>query len=234
MAKKERVISTDKLQKPPVSKGRQPRPKPPAIARMTADEIRCVIPNYKAMGLDLATARFVAIYISNGMDATAAYKAANGKYANHVSYGQKATILLRSPQVQAAIAQYMQAWLAERREKLESKIIETLWQQAFYDPADFIRPDGSPCFDTWEQVPVEKRVCIVSIKTLPRGQSEMLITELTLCDRAQALEKLARYVNLFAAERDTNSLTLKVDEPTQERLSRIFSVLPMGNKAKAG
>jgi hypothetical protein len=187
-----------------------------------AEDIREVIPNFRELGMTLQEARFAAEYLTNGLNGTQAYKSAISSTCQDSTAASKGTMYLKREGVRMAISQFMSAWLGERKEKLEQKIIGVLWAQAFYDPADFYKPTGEPAFVSWDEIPAELRVCVESIETKQYGQqAEVSRTVMKLVKRDTALERLARYIALFSAEEVNHNLNLTAE--AEKKLNDIFN-----------
>lgn len=188
---------------------------------MKADDIKEIIPDYSRLGLTLGEARFVAEYLTNGFNATKAYMTAVNARCTRKYAGAKGAALLQKSETKQAISRYMAAWLGEKKEKLEVGIISVLWARAFYDPANFINPDGSPRFESWDQIPKDWRTAVDGIETKFYGKdADRSITTMKLADRERSLEKLARYISLFAADQVDHNLNMSAE--TENKLIRIF------------
>lgn len=79
---------------------------------------------------------FVVEYSTNGFN--------GDKAASRVSNKSDAVRFLEKQPIQEAIKEFVAVVLADRAEKLESKIVDVLWRRAFYNPLDFIDQNGQP------------------------------------------------------------------------------------------
>lgn len=190
--------------------------------RMSSDEIKEALPDWKTTGASLAQARFAACYITNGFNATQAYIDSVCHNATKSTASQKGSAWLRDVKVQACIQQYTTSWLAECRAKLEGELIRTYMAQAFYDPKKFFNPDGSLAFDNWDILPEDLRRCVESIETKFYGKdADASVTVIKMADRNKAMQALAQYISLMQGQNAT--LNLNVSPDTDVLLRSIFS-----------
>lgn len=174
----------------------------PSYPRPTP-ECRNIVPWYKELDLNVQELQFVAEYISNGRNADLAYKFTHYVKTNSpASIGAKANAYLSQPKIQAAVRRYIDDYLVAKKNELDEKITKTLMEQAFYDPADFITPEGDPKFHSWDEVPPEKRCCIESIETKAYGKdADRTITTLKLSQRNAAIKQLTEFLALSGPKR---------------------------------
>jgi ribosomal protein S8 len=133
---------------------------------------------------------YVAEYCLNGFDSKMAAKAAKIKKIHEV---------VASEAVQNAIKEFMQYVLADKADKLESKIIDVLWRRAFYDPFEFVDEEGQPRFDVtnYKEVLGANAVVVEGIKRMvhPKNQDNVWMI-VDLADRTRALKELSSYIGL--------------------------------------
>lgn len=133
---------------------------------------------------------YVAEYCLNGFNAKQAAKAAKIKSPSAVN---------TSEAVQEAIKEFMKHVLADKADKLESKIIDVLWRRAFYDPFDFVDEEGQPRFDVsnYKEVLGANSVVVEGIKRMvhPKNQDNVWMI-VDLADRTRALKELSSYIGL--------------------------------------
>lgn len=161
---------------------------------------------------------YVAEYCLNGFDSKQAAKAAKLKNANKV---------IASEAVQNAIKEFLQYVLADKADKLESKIIDVLWRRAFYDPFDFVDEEGQPRFDVdnYKEVLGANSVVVEGIKRMvhPKNQDNVwMIVE--LADRTRALKELSSYIGLVREDSGTASsfvVNLQVHNDTPKQVYEI-------------
>lgn len=94
---------------------------------------------------------------------------------------------------------YIQEAIRLIRDEIENKIkadipqtiLEQLQIQATYDPKMFIKPNGSPAFSEWEEIPPEYRCCVEGIENVPYGKyGTSFKTKIKLVNRAVARKEL--------------------------------------------
>ena len=84
----------------------------------------------------------------------------------------------------------------ERSELLRGGLIEKLKVQAGYDIGDYINADGSPKFETLDELSEEQRLAITGI--VPRVNERGVKTiEIKFADRMRAIETLSKMVGLL-------------------------------------
>lgn len=189
--------------------------KKPALAQPPKN----VVNAYQNLGLQLVQAKFVAEYMTNGFSASKAYMTAVDKTCSPEKAQVQGLRLLSSDKVRSAISKAMSDYLADKREKLEVSIISTLWARAFYDPAMFMTTAGEPCFRKWDEVPRKWRCVVDGIETKALGKNDAVCT-IKLANRSEAIEKLARYIGMFSADRVDHQLTLSPE--AEKNLRAIF------------
>lgn len=149
-------------------------------------------PGWKDAGATLPEVYFAVEYLSNHFDAGAAYAAVFPDVPQ-----KKATFCgntyLRKPTVQKILAEYTTAWLRGRVAFLEKEVMDTTLARALYDPSMFIRPDGSPAFTDWDEIPEAYRRCIESIDVKFWGKdADRQSVSFVLANRTDALSQLTK------------------------------------------
>lgn len=192
--------------------------------RLSAEDIRALIPDFRSTGATLPQARFAAEYITNSFQGAQAYLDAVCPTATRKRASLQGARWLREPAVQTCIRMFTDCWLAEKRDSLEHDIIETLFAQAFYDPAQFITPEGAPAFDDWDTIPVGMRRCIEGIETKYYGKdADVKSTVLKLVNRSTALDRLAQYIALMKGTGLPAATSQALTPETEALLQGIFS-----------
>lgn len=168
--------------------------------------------------LELKSQAYVAEYCLNGFDSKQAAKAAKLKNVAKVA---------ASEVVQNAIKEFLQYVLADKADKLESKIIDVLWRRAFYDPFDFVDEEGQPRFDVtnYKEVLGANSVVVEGIKRMvhPKNQDNVWMI-VDLADRTRALKELSSYIGLVREESGTASsfvVNLQVHNDTPKKVYEI-------------
>lgn len=94
---------------------------------------------------------------------------------------------------------YIQEAICLIRDEIENKIkadipqtiLEQLQIQATYDPKMFIKPNGSPAFTEWDEIPSEYRCCVEGIENVSYGKyGTSFKTKIKLVNRAVARKEL--------------------------------------------
>lgn len=124
-------------------------------------------------------------------------------------------------------------FVAERKISYVPRILAVLEAQAFYDPMDFLDPEGGLRVPL-EQLTYLQRVCIEGIETKFFGKdADRSASTVKLVNRSQALDKLIKYVGMLV---DTPTITNHITQTgniqnvqqtalpkdTQARLALIF------------
>lgn len=199
-----------------------------------------VLPEWQKLGLGEKAMTFVALYVTNGFDAKAAFKAAFNQRpvcGNGARY--TAETYLQRRDVQKLITAYMNQWLKVKGQELNHILVDTLYNMAFYDPADIVNPDGSPAFDRWEDIPVSVRRCIDHIETKYYGKdADRYAISVTMTDRKKAIESLSKFFAIMRgsfteAEQSVGNVTPETELLLQSVLGGSRKVEPMGAAPKA-
>jgi hypothetical protein len=170
-----------------------------AKEKMTPEEIKAIIPDWKSTGASIQEARFAAEYCANGFDATSAYLTAVNSCVKKSTAMQLGARMLSREGVAKCITEYSTMFIGGRLLEVRNKIMDTFWAQAFYDPATFINPDGSPVFTTWDDVPPNLRSAILSIKTKVYGKdADREVIEIELADRRPAIKELTAFLKVVS------------------------------------
>lgn len=164
----------------------------------TVDELKALLPDWRSTGATVKQVRFAVEYMTNGFDAQAAYLSTSEVPIKKATAASRAYILLKDPVVIKLQSLFTDQWLGEKKAKLEKEIVETLWAQAFYDPAVLMDTDGSPKFKNWDDVPLVMRRVIEGIDTKYFGQgATQSQTTITLTKRHSAVMALAQYIAMM-------------------------------------
>lgn len=167
---------------------------------------------------------FVAEYIANGFNATDAYrKTLARKNTTYESMKAQSVVVLSRPEIRETIQTIVDHWVLSHEETFKKRILQVYMQRAFYDPSDFITPEGGPAFSSWAKLPEEKRCVIEGIEKRYYGKdADRSSIVLKLADREKALNSLSRYINLFKSADDGGRLNLNLPDETVQRLEKIF------------
>lgn len=169
-------------------------------------------------------------YFTRGFNLLAAFKAVAGAdgHGDLEEVEKKAQMFANRYKVVKALKVLVDYFLQDRKIALAPKILEVLEAQAFYDIANIVDSNGElKC--KLSDLSYKDRLCIKSIETRYYGKdADVSATVVTLVDRNQALEKLARFIALFhdvgnvSVSLTQNNLTVPPSADTKERLGAIF------------
>lgn len=212
-----------KSQKNPPQPPNQPKFRGPnRPGKPLTTDVSTIIPDYRKIPLTLGEARFIIEYLANGRDYSAAYKKAISAVAKDRAASSGGAKLLKKPEILRGIQIVMDGILKSRKEELEHRILEVLWNQAFFDPSKLMLPDGSPCFTSWNEVPLQLRQCVDSIDTRVYGKNaDRTVTTVKFVDRKQALRELSTYIGMMKGVSST--VNLNVPPETEVLLKSVFS-----------
>ena len=103
--------------------------------------------------------------------------------------------LLRKTTVKQAIKLYLTLCLGKYQNTLEYELIQLYRRQAFYNPAMFIKADGSPKFSDLKELG-DWAVCVEGIETKITVVDGIMFEKTTveLTDRKKAQKQLANYI----------------------------------------
>ena len=189
-----------------------------------------LFPDWRKMGANLRQVHFAAEYLTNGFNATKAFKACSANVFKSENLPDSfaachGSDMLRVPVVQQLISGYTSAWLRGKAFELEHNLLTTLKALAFYDVSMFFNPDGTPKFRSWDEIPVELRRCIegMEIKFYGRDANRSVLN-ITLAKRSEALKAISTYVSLMRTgplAEHNNSTKMAAD--TELLLSALFA-----------
>jgi hypothetical protein len=164
---------------------------------------------------------FAIEYFTNGFNATEAYKKTIArKGAKQSTCEVNACYTLKNTKVQQTVRKMVDAWIGEKKETFEKKIIDQLTKRSFYDPLMFVNIDGTMKFKSEDDIPKEWRCCIDSIERKYYGKdAEKYVIVLKLADRDKARTELAKYIELY---KGSDSIQLNLGEETINKLDEIF------------
>jgi len=172
--------------------------------------------------LNINQIRFIYNYLINGMNATQAYKDAGYKPTTDNTAAVKGYELVRNGKITPIIQAYVKEWILVQKNDVHKRILDVLYAQAFYDPSIFIKPDGSPKFTRWSQIPEQYRVCVKGIETKAYGKdAHIQKTVIQLVDREKSLEKLTKYLELFN-NAEKNAMELELSKESKKALQALY------------
>lgn len=170
-------------------------------------------------------------YCFNGFNAADACRRAGHKYKNADDAQASAKYYsiigaqnLTKPVIKEAIKLILQNELDTNKEKLETELFDLYYVQATYDPSMFYNTDGSPRFETWDEIPKKFRCCVESLETKYYGKdAHKAVTIMKLVDRKNAQDKLAKYVKMLNDDSGVNINVIGPDDETIKELNNIFN-----------
>lgn len=175
-------------------------------------------------------------YFASGFNGAHAYNKTHAReqgVEDHVSADARCRFILAETRCANSLKLLVNMFVAERKISYVPRILAVLEAQAFYDPLDFLDPEGGL------RVPLEnmtylQRVCIEGIETKFFGKdADRSASTVKLVNRSQALDKLIKYVGMLV---DTPTITNNITQTgniqniqqsalpkdTQNRLALIF------------
>jgi hypothetical protein len=204
--------------------------------KIALQELEDWIPGIAKYKLGLKQMRFLAAYIGNDFNGVEAYHACNSnkrtKKANeggccNRTAAKKACGMLKHYKIQAALTDYMKAFIGENREQLEYRVLEQLYSEAFYKPSDIIDKNGQLILDELEDYPPNLQKCILSIETITHPKDPTIKTQrVKLADRRHARKELELYANIM---RDNSAGAADFGEGIKSSLQAL-----LGNKPESG
>lgn len=185
-------------------------------------EIYKVMDEWKKLELTKRQLLFIYYYINTGFNGSKSIELAGYKAKNIYLASQQANQLLKNIKVKKAIEIWKENFLEEIKNKLEPKIVNVLMIQAFYDPSMFVKPDGTPNFTDWKEIPKDYRVCIAGIEKKYYGKdAERQTIKVDLVNRDKALEKLEKYINMI---KDVKEIKVTTDKEVENKLNDILNI----------
>lgn len=201
-------------------------------------ELQDWIPEIMDHDLTLKQMRFLVAYIGNNFNATAAYNACDSvQYAEEPATKAEAEVrrkaaskkgcgMLQSSKIQAALADYMKAFIGENKDKLEYRILNQIILRAFYDPFDIITETGK--LRPLDEIPDDHRQLILGVETQLHPKDVTVETvKVKLACRDKARQELQKYINMLNTH--TNVTTLKLEEGVREQLKKFLGDKPSGD-----
>lgn len=166
-------------------------------------------------------------YVYNNGNAADAHKRA---YYSDYHYGRRKLIprkninyqtsytegarLHKMPAIMEAIRLIRENLITKIKTDAPQTLLDQLQKQTFYDPCMFVKPDGSPAFDNWDDIPREYRCCIKSIKQ--EATKYGFKTVLELVDRAEARKELLKVAPDLLAPEKIEVVHKTIDERKEE------------------
>lgn len=186
-----------------------------------------LFPDWRKMGATLREVHFAAEYLTNGFNATKAWKECMRTVFRDPSdqvAANRGSDMLRNPVVQQLINEYTTAWLRGKAYELEHNVLETLEAMAFSDISMFLNPDGTPKFRTWDEIPVKLRRCIEGMERKFYGRdANREVLNIVLSKRSDALKAIANYVAIMRNGPLATSNATQMSADTELLLSSILS-----------
>lgn len=148
------------------------------------------------------TSLFIYTYFATGFDLMKAFTTAwpDVKGTIERPIHSEAQLVLGRSDVIKGLKSLVDYFLAERRIVLAPKILDVLEAQAFFDIGDLIDDDGE-LVKPLHEMTREQRLCIKGIETKFYGKNADVSQKVvTLVDRQQSLDKLARFIALFTID----------------------------------
>lgn len=158
-------------------------------------------------------------YVSNGFNQTGAFRKGNPESkANEDSIRQMASFYFTKVNVRELLRKYLNTIIAQQKDYLHKKILETYYMRAFYNKDDLINEDGSIKKGL---TPVQMMaIDVKSIKTTKKAESGEIVyyPEYQLADRDKALDMLTKYMEMLPKE----SINLSITNETIDELKEMF------------
>jgi len=144
---------------------------------------------------------FIYLYMIHRSATEAIVRLKSGEFAtdaNRVAARYQAQQWMRRDNIRQGIQRILEWEIDSMSMTLKNDIIGQLYKQAFYDPAMFINGNGSPRFTSLDDIPLEWRCCVESIKTNMHPKNPNIVTyEIKLANRGEARRELSKYIKLY-------------------------------------
>ena len=195
----------------------------PQLSDNSGRTAEALFPDWKKMGATIHEATFAAEYLLCNFNSSVAYSRATGAL-NAKFPGVMGSDMLRRPIVQQLIHDYTTAWLRGKAFELEHKVMETLEALAFYDVSQFLNPDGTPAFSSWDKIPAPLRRCIEGIEIKFYGRdANREVVNISLAKRSEALKSIAAYIAILKNGPMAANEANQVNADAELLLSAVFT-----------
>ena len=200
---------------------------PPWMGALRKGDVALLSDDPDWIRLDAQERLFVYHYFISGFDAAKAMEYAYPDFepSGDVSMAAMGKIVAGKRSVLKGVRVLVDYFLSERKNVLAKTILDVLEAQAFYDVADIINDDGELVRPLAEMTR-EQRLAIKGVERKYFGKdADVETTVVTLVDRQAALDKLAKFVQLFIETpppQNKNEVHLHVASPIKTNLRTIF------------
>jgi phage terminase small subunit len=167
------------------------------FGRIGMADCDAIAPGWRQHGT-MQEAVFVIAYLRSN-DKTAA---ANLAYPNAKPKPNGEVVILR-PSVQKILGLATKNLVGAKFNELRMRLTSMLWERAFYDPKNYFNPDGTPAFQSWDEVPPYMRCVIDNIETKAYGKDAFMVTTMKTANRMESLKmmmELAQAGTLVASD----------------------------------
>lgn len=142
----------------------------------------------------------------------------NNNIGNRKSVPVTASEIMKRAYMQEACVRINKVIEAELKSNLTTDLLQQLIIQATYDPSMFIENDGSPKFQSWDEIPPEYRCCVEGIETKAYGRNaDYIKTTLKLVDREKARKYLVQMCPSLVEPVAHKHLITTLDEDGKEK-----------------
>jgi hypothetical protein len=182
----------------------------------------------KDKNLNLKEISFVALYVTNGFNATDAYMGSIARKGTKRDTANSAAVaVIAKSSIKDAIRVVIDSWLAEKKGKLEAQIIGLWYHRAFYDTKMFVDGEGAVAFKKLEDIPEEWRCVIDGIEAKYYGKdADRKVVVLKLANKEAAARELGKYIQLYADV----AMSMGLTSETVAVLHQVFRADDKGKK----
>jgi hypothetical protein len=182
------------------------------------------------LGLTPILLRFIGEYCSNNFDEVAAFRKVWPSKAKDMSSAEirlESLNVLNHREVKIAVQRFVDSILSPYKDRIEHQLFNLYRQRAFYDPAEFFNPDGSP--KKLDQIDKEKRLVLDSVTGDLKGKdANAWLVNYKLADRMQAAKSLQ---DLMGKSLDLIEQKDIVNDDSRKRVQDIMSGAMAGIRA---
>ena len=183
-----------------------PRKKPNELGKTAYKKLRDI-------GLRPKQINFIKQYVET-MNATQSYIdniAREG--TTYDSAGTESRLTLQRPLVRKGVQFLFDTFIAEKKLKLETKLLDSYYRRAFYDITMFQDEEGN--FKKLTGIDKEWRCCVDATEVKYYGKdAQRRVVVSKLPDRDKALDKLSKYIEMIKEKLDLHVSTISEEART--------------------
>lgn len=187
------------------------------VSKISIGKIKKNFPFFVDLKINTRQTKFIVSYVENEFCGRIAYRQAGYNASTDNSMDTNIAMLLKNPKVKKAMQMYIEARLADAKDKLPFKLFENLYKCCFYDIADFLDDEGN--FKSLKNMPKNLRTVVHGYEKIKDKYGNDIV-KIKFADKDKSRDVLIKLLEMI---KDKMEIDFGISDDAKEKISYILN-----------